>query len=484
MRIFLATLGTETNTFATYPTGIEEFQNGLWSETGIEAATPDPAAGPARTWLGQARALGWDVVEGLHAFAPPSGITTRDAYETMRDRILSDLEAAGPVDVILLFLHGAMIAEGYDDCEGDLVSRCRAIAGEGTVIGVELDLHAHIDEVLIGAADLVVIYKTYPHIDYNERAAELFDLAAAARRGDIAPKMALFDCHTLALYPTTPDGPMKGFVADMVAAEGQGGILSLSLNHGFPWADCPIGGAKMLAIADGDPALAERTAAEFGAKFIAIREEAVLQFTGFEESIELAREKGDKPLLLADVSDQAGSGAPGDTAHMARAFIEAGIPNAVFGPIWDPGAVEICFRLGTGARINLRIGGKFEPQSGPPLDVEVEILCLKRDAFQTQEGLEDVTCGDLAVVRHAGVEIILTAKRTNVFDPSFFTLHGVTLEDKQVIGIKNLYKHTDIFAPLVRAQHYVATPGTSQPDLAKMPFRRLPRPMWPLDASA
>src|SRR3569833_2338262 len=158
--------------------------------------------------------------------------------------------------------------------------------------------------------------------------------------------MALFDCNVLALFPTTPEGPMKRFVADMMAAEGKNSILSLSLDHGFPWADSPIGGAKMLAYADGR---------------------------------------------------------------------------------------------------------------------------------------EPVSIGDIAVVRHGGVEIVLTSKRVNVYAPSFFTLHGVTLADKQVIGIKNLYKHTDVFAPLVRAQHYVATPGVSQPALALLPIRRLPWPMWPLD---
>jgi len=481
MRIFTATLGTETNTFATYPTGLEEFRDGLWSETGIENAAADPNAGPALVWLHRARALGWDVVESLHAFAPPSGTVTRHAYETMRDHILGDLRGAGRIDAVLLYLHGAMIADGYDDCEGDLVTRVRAIVGEETRIGVELDLHAHIDHALGDAADVIVFFKAYPHIDYNERAGDVFDLIERTLAGGCDPRMALFDCNVLALFPTTPEGPMKRFVADMMAAEGKNSILSLSLNHGFPWADSPIGGAKMLAIADGSDELASSAAREFGQRFRRICADAALKFTSFDAAIDLAAQPGDKPLLLADVSDQSGSGAPGDTTHMARAFIERQIPNAVFGPIWDPAAIEVAFRMGAGTRINLRIGGKSEPQSGPPLDVEVEILFVKRDAWQTQDGLEPVSIGDIAVVRHGGVEIVLTSKRVNVYAPSFFTLHGVTLADKQVIGIKNLYKHTDVFAPLVRAQHYVATPGVSQPDLALLPFRRLPRPMWPLD---
>lgn len=481
MRLFLATLGTETNTFASFPTGLDDFRRTLWAENGIAAVAATPWSTPARQWLKHATARGWEVVESLHAFAEPAGPTTRDAYETMRDRILGDLERAGPVDAVLMFLHGAMVAVGYDDCEADLVMRMRAQAGPGVRIGIELDLHAHIDERLTDAADLIVLYKAYPHIDYAERADDLFALMERTLAGEIAPVMALFDCKTMGLFPTTRDGPMPKFVSEMLAAEGHGGVLSLSLNHGFPWADVPNAGAKMLAVADGDIAIAQRTADEFGQRFYAVRAEATLPFVSLEHAIARAKEPGDKPILLADTSDQTGGGAPGDTTHMLRAFIDAGIRNAVYGPLWDPMAVGICFAVGVGARMKLRIGGKYEPHSGPPLDVDAQVLFLKRNATQDQLGREEVPIGDIAVVRAEGIEILLTTVRTGVFSPTIFTRHGVTLEGRTVIGLKNLYRHTDVFAPLVREQLYVATPGACPPDWASIPFTRIPRPIWPLD---
>lgn len=481
MRLFIATLGTETNTFASFPTGIDDFRRGLWVETGIANATPSPWAAPAQHWLQRATALGWEVVESLHTFAEPAGPTTRSAYELMRDRILSDLAAAGPVDAVLMFLHGAMIAEGYDDCEADFVTRMRAQVGADVLIGLELDLHAHIDETLVGVADLIVFYKAYPHIDYTERAADLFTLAERTLSGEIDPVMALFDCKVMGLFPTTRDGPMPGYIADLFAAEGQGGILSLSLNHGFPWADVPNAGAKMLAIADGDPELARRAAEDYGRRFYAIRAEATLPFVPFAEAIAAAKIPGDKPLLLADTSDQTGGGAPGDTTYMLKALIDAGIRNAVYAPLWDVLAVGICFAVGVGAKLRLRIGGKFEPHSGPCLDVDAEVLFLKRDAFQDQLESERVPIGDIAVIRVEGIEVLLTTRRVGVFSPTMFTHHGITLEDKQVIGLKNLYKHRDVFAPLVRDQLFVATPGACPPDWASIPFKRIPRPMWPLD---
>jgi microcystin degradation protein MlrC len=482
MRVFLATLGTETNTFASLPTGLEDFRRGLWAENGIDEVAPTPWSAPARHWLGRAREAGWEVVESLHAFAEPAGTTTRAAYEFMRDRILADLRAAGEVDAVLMFLHGAMVADGYDDCEADLVTRIRDLCGRRTRIGIELDLHAHIDDRLLSPSDIIVFYKAYPHIDYTARADDLFTLMARTLAGEIAPVMSLFECRTMGLFPTTREGPMVDFVADLFAAEGRNGILSLSLNHGFPWADVPHAGTKMLAIADGDAELARRTAESFGRRFRAIRAEATLPFVGLEEAIRRAAEPGDRPILLADTSDQTGGGAPGDTTYMLAAFFDAGIRNAVYGPLWDPLAVGICFAVGVGSRLRLRLGGKLEPHSGPCLDVEATVRHLRRDAYQDQLESERVPIGDVAVVSAEGIEILLTTRRTGVFSPTIFTHHGITLADKQVIGLKNLYRHRDVFRPLTREQLFVATPGLCTPDWKSIPFRRIPRPMWPLDA--
>lgn len=481
MKVFLASFGTESNTFATYPAGLADFKEGMWCEGNIANEHPSPWSGPAKLWFARAKERGWEVCEGLHTFAQPAGTVSRIVYEQLRDRILAELRESGPVDAVLLFLHGAMVAEGYDDCEGDLTRRVREIVGKNVKIGVELDLHAHIDQVLLDAVDLIVFYKSYPHIDHNDRAQDLFDLMGRTLSGDIDPHMCLFDCKTMGLFPTTPEGPMKDFVAEMIRSEGKDGILSLSLNHGFPWADVPLAGAKMLAMSDGDPSLARAAAEKFGKQFYHIRVAAALTFTQMDDTIGIAATNRGKPVLLADVSDQTGGGAPGDTCHMVRAFLDAGIESAVFGPIWDPAAIEICFQLGVGATSMLRIGGKHEPQSGPPLDIEMEITFLKRDCWQENEGMEDVFIGDVAVIKSRGIEIVLTSVRTNVYSPGFFTQHGVTLEDKQVIGVKNLYKHTDVFAPLVQNQYYVATPGLCQPDFARLDFTKLTRPIWPFD---
>ena len=147
-----------------------------------------------------------------------------------------------------------------------------------------------------------------------------------------------------------------------------------------------------------------------------------------------------------------------------------------------PLAVGICFELGVGAKARLRIGGKYELVLRPSLDVDAEVLFLKRDAHQDQLANERVPIGDVAVIRVEGIEVLLNTKRSGVFSPTMFTHQGITLEDKQVIGLKNLYRHRDVFRPLTRDQLFVATPGSCTPDWASIPFTKIPRPMWPLDA--
>ncbi len=202
-----------------------------------------------------AAARGWEVAESLIANAEPAGKTLRKAYEGFRDEILTDLKAALPVDAVLLDLHGAMVADGYDDCEGDLIASVRQVVGADVPIGVELDLHCHITEKMVNNATIIITYKEYPHTDTADRALELFNLIADTVEGKIHPTMGVFDCRMIGLFYPTAE-PMKSYVARMKALEGKNGVLSVSLAHCFPWGDVPDLGAKTLVVTDNNPAQA------------------------------------------------------------------------------------------------------------------------------------------------------------------------------------------------------------------------------------
>src|SRR6185295_13054214 len=210
MRLFTATLATETNTFSPLPTGLASYQESVFLRAG-EHPDDAPRMCTAPLFVARRRAAGEDftLIEGSCFAASPAGTTNRADYEFMRDEILAQLKAAMPVDGLLLGLHGAMVAHGYDDVEGDIIERCREIVGPKCVIGVELDPHCHLTLKRLSKSDIIVLYKEFPHTDVVDRAEDVLDLVLKTLRGQIKPVMSVYDCRQIQSYPTTIQ-PMRG----------------------------------------------------------------------------------------------------------------------------------------------------------------------------------------------------------------------------------------------------------------------------------
>jgi len=479
MRVFVAALGTETNTFSPIPTGLGSFEAYLWFPAGTHPEEPRFFTGPIVAARRRAAEDGFTLIEGLAAFAAPAGPTTQHAWQTLRDRVLGELQAALPVDVVLLALHGAMVAEGCDDCEGDLLARARAMVGDDVVIGAELDPHCHLSEAMTGAADLLVFYKEYPHVDTYERAEELVDLALRAARREIRPTMATFECGMIATIHTTRE-PARGFVERTRTLEGRDGILSVSLCHGFPWADVADQGVKTLVISDGDVAKAGALAAELGREVQAMRGHTAAPMLAHDEGLERALAATRGPVVLADTSDNPGGGAPGDATFLLRRLLERGVTGAAVGPLWDPVAVGFCHLAGQGGRVRLRLGGKVGPISGAPLDVEAKVLHVAKGATQRFSG--GVTqLGDVAAIRIEGTDVLVNATRTQAFDPALFTDHGIALDDKQIVVVKSAQHFHAGFAPIAKEVLWLDGPGALSQDFARLGYSRVRRPIWPLD---
>jgi microcystin degradation protein MlrC len=478
MRVFAATLATETNTFSPIPTGLESFAD----HTYRAGEHPDePTLFTAPLWVARqrAKANNWQVIEGLCTFAQPAGITTRHAYETLRDELLDNLRQALPVDIVLLGMHGAMVADGYDDCEGDLLTRVRALVGPKTIVGGELDPHCHMTRRMIDHADVLICYKEYPHTDFVERAEELVNLCAAAAKGEIKPVMSLHDCRMIGIYHT-PREPMRGFVDRMQAREGRDGVLSVSVAHGFPWGDVPDVGTRILVVTDGAPEVGTRVAQEVGAELKSLRGRTMPTYLSIPEALDRALASDGGPVVVADVSDNPGGGAPGDSTFLLSALLERGVEQAALGPMWDPMAVRLCFEAGEGSNLPLRIGGKTGPMSGDPLDIEARVVKLVRGAHQAF-GASQVGMGDCVAVRVGGVEVVLTSARVQAMGRDLFTNLGVELERKRLIVVKSSQHFYAAFAPIAKEVLYCGAPGAIAPDLTQVPYRRAVRPLWPLD---
>lgn len=479
MRVFSAGLGTETNTFAPLPTGLDAFVEHGYYPAGQH---PDHMTFyGAPLWVARERgsSLGWDLREGLVAGAQPGGPTTRRAYETLRDTILSDLRAALPVDLVLLGLHGAMVADGYPDCEGDLLRAVREMVGPATVIGAELDPHVHLSPAMVDVADLLVMFKEYPHTDILARAYELVDLCAAKAAGTIAPVAAMVDCEMVVPFHTTRS-PAKDLVARMQALEGHDGILSVSLSHGFATGDVPDMGTKVLVYADGDAARAHAVARQLAHEVIALRDQLRVSYLGIDEAIDAALASPLAPVALADRSDNPGSGAPGDATFMLRRLIERDVQDAALGPLWDPGAVRVAFAAGVNATLAMRIGGKTGPSSGDPVDCDCTVKALVPGMTMTSLAGSQVQLGDCALVQTGGIEIVLTSLRNQALNVDLFTRIGCDPVSKKLLVLKSAQHFHASFSKVAALILYVAAPGAASPHHHLLPYRHIKRPKWPL----
>lgn len=477
MKVFIACLGTETNSFSSMLTGWTNFEETMLFRGDATKHTPSTFSLPLHVWRKATEERQGQVVESVAAFAQPAGPTVRKVYEGLRDEILDDLKAAMPVDIVLLSMHGAMTADGYEDCEGDLLAKVREVVGPDVVVGGELDLHCSITPEMLAAADALVTFKEYPHIDVGERASELFEICLAAHEGAAKPVMAVYDTRMINMW-RTPVSPVKEFVADMQAAEGEGGVLSVSFAHGFPWQDVPCTSAKMLVVADGDEALAAATAKTFGERLWAMREETQGQTMGIDEALDAAA-AGPGPVVMADVADNAGGGAPSDSTYVLARALERGDQGLLIGYFWDPVAVRFCEEAGVGETIDLRVGGKCGPASGAPVDVRATVKRIVHDATQTFGDATMPMGTAVWIGTDAGIDLILTSKRTQVFHPDGMEQLGIAPGGYKGIVVKSIQHFYAGFAPIAAEVLYVSAPGAIPRDYANIPYKRFSDEYWP-----
>ncbi len=407
----------------------------------------------------------------------------RAVYERLREHLLGQLRAALPVDAVILPLHGAMVADGYADCEGDLIEHVRALVGPTVPIGVELDLHCHFTERMRAHADVIIAYKEYPHTDVVDRLQEVWRLTLDTAVGKIKPIIAVHDCRMVGFWHTTRE-PMSGFVRRMMDAEGEPGILSVSFGHGFPYGDTADAGAKMWVVSDEnvDPGgisgqrLAERLGQEIWDLRFVTRAEAL----GIDAAIDriLATSAG-KPVIVADTADNSGGGAAGDSTFVLAKLVERGVGNIALGAFWDLGAIQICRESGVGATLDMRVGGKCGPASGTPVDLRVTVRAIVDSYRQTALGMT-MECGpSVWISTESGLDIVLISIRQQVYATDVFTGLGIDLAGKRAIVVKSSQHFHAQFAPIGSEVLYVDTPGLLRSDFENLPFRHRSLNYWP-----
>jgi microcystin degradation protein MlrC len=317
-----------------------------------------------------------------------------------------------------------------------------------------------------------------------ERADDLFPVIEGAIEGRTKPVMAAFDCRMIGVFHTTRQ-PMRGFVDKLQAMEGKDGVLSLSIGHGFPWADVKEMGTRLIAITDNDKAKAEKLARELGLEFFAMREQTQPPYVTLDAAMaRVSSHNLPKPMVLADVSDNAGGGAASDSTFILKELLDRKVKDAALAMIWDPGAVKLAFEVGEGAELDIRLGGKLGPQSGPPVDARAKVLKVAKDVTIEFGGERKSvgTIGDAAALEIEGVTVIVNTRRSQCLSRDCFTKLGVDPSTKKVVVVKSMQHFHAAYAPIASEVVYVAAPGALVPDWSLLPYRNVDKAQWPFVA--
>jgi len=486
VRVFLAMLSHETNTFSNVPTDRAQFEARDLRYGGEIVETYRDTGTCLGGMIAAAERLGITLLPSVAASASPAGLVTRDIYEHVKQRMLADLKAAGRLDGVLLDLHGAMVLEGVDDGEGDIIAAVRQAVGPEVPIAVTLDFHGNLGKDMIGKADLLHGYKTYPHVDMAERGVEAAERLAQVIGGRIKPTAAW---RKPPLMPPlgrqgTARGPMRRLYDLADEMEKDPKVISISLFAGFPYADIPDAGLGIYVVTDDDKALAERLADQLARVAWEHRHEFIHTALPVKDAVAKALAADGRPIVLADMADNTGGGAAGDGTEILRELLRVGARSATVACIWDAAAVQACVKAGVGAHVTLDVGGKVDDRHGAPLRVTGTVRTLSDGRFihrgPMMHGLPG-RLGTTAVLDVNDVKVILISYRWQTLDPEMIRFVGIDPLREKILVVKSTIHYRAAFEPIAKEIIEVDAPGLSSSNLARFEYRRVRRPIFPLD---
>ncbi len=490
MRLLLAMMKHETNTFSPVPTGLQRFRD--WALVEGQAAA-EAFAGtntPFAAYLDLAREAGAEIVTPIAAEAMPSTLVEAAAYDHITGAIL-EAASSGRFDGCLLDLHGAMVAEQESDGEGGLLEALRQI-DSNLPIAVTCDLHCNLTRRMIENCTALIGYKTYPHVDMYDVGAQIGRILLQAIRGELEPVMAWGQVPVLAqtLRMGTADAPMDR-LQEMTQREEAEGVLAATLFGGFPLADIPDAGVSAVVVVDGDTALAESACGRLLDAAWEAREDFVYRGEPLDKAV--ARAKGIEagPVVLLDHADNTASGGTQDCMAVIAEVLRQGLEDVAVAAVFDPTAVQAMAAAGTGAEVTLELGGKTEMPSigrrGEPLRVSGWVKALTDGRWTVRGPMYTgvaVDTGPTALLQVGGVEIVVTSKHHEPWDLGIFTHNGVDPRERRFLLLKSRIHYRAGFAPLSVETIRCDGVGVTTSDNSLLRFEKIRRPIYPLDPDA
>ncbi len=475
----------ETNTFSTVPTDLEAFR----AQTYLAGEGIPAEYGGTRTTIGGimdiASERGDELVFTVAAEATPSGLVTRDAYDTIVGQMLKGFKPSPKADGVLLALHGAMMADGIDDGEGELLARIRGIVGAEMPVVVVLDLHSHITETMVGQTSALIGYQKYPHTDMYERGVEAIRLIERIARGEVKPVSGLNKPPMIPPCGTchTQGGLYSELWEEALRADRPAKILTTSLFAGFPYADVASMGFAVLVYADGDARVAQAEADHLAATAWDRREEFVHKPMSMCEAVSRAAAAVGRPVVIADIADNPGGGASNDGVEILRELMRQGVRDAAVATIYDPKVVQQAWAAGIGGTIRTSLGAKTDSLHGAPIEVEGRVRLLFDGAFRYKGPMmrgAHGSVGTSAVLEVGGIRVIVCSERLQSRDPELFRAAGIDPLDMKILVVKSAVHFRAAFEPIAVEVMEADGPGLTSPDMSRFEFKRIRRPMFPI----
>ena len=423
---------------------------------------------------------GWDMQPLLWAGAIPSAHVTREAFERIADEMVTRLRAAGSLDGVFLDLHGAMVCEHLDDGEGELLARVRQVVGPSVPIACSLDLHGNITQRMVELADILVGFRTYPHVDMAEtgrRAARL--LMERMNRGRGFEKAFIRLPYLVPIPWQCTDLAPAATLYQLVAELEQDTVLSTSLFMGFPAADFPECGPTVVAYAESQSeaqAAAERIALQYERDEPGFVGRVFTAQDGVAEAMRLCRQGTLGPVVLADTQDNPGAGGDSNTTGMLRALIECGVDDAAIGLIVDPQAAAQAHAAGQGAEVQLSLGGQSGVAGDSPFQGTFRVESLADGSLTANGpyfGGAQLALGPSACLRIAGVRVVVATHKVQLADREMFRFVGIVPEETPILVVKSSVHFRADFSPIAAHILVCIAPGPMAFDPADLPWRRL-----------
>lgn len=490
-RILLAGLFHETHTFLEGRTTLADFAVCRGAELLGKAGDGSPVAG----FLEVAQAAGWEVVPALDMRATPSAMVADAVLEGFWTEFaaVAQREVGTGLDAVFLVLHGAMAATGEPDVEGEVLARLRGRPGfEHLPVFVVLDLHANVTARMARHANALVAYRENPHTDAHATAVRAANLLRRTLETGVVPRTSWRRAPVIWAPPGTGTAqePMRSLEMQARALERTDpAVWDVSVTPGFSFADTPETGLSFSIVTTAPEAEAQALLATLCREAWLRRAEGEITYPAVETVLAKILPVTRGPVLLVEPSDNIGGGAPGDGTGVLRGLLQVDVPSAGV-IINDPAAAAAAGQAGAGARLTLKIGGRGSALDEGPVTLAVEVISLSDGRFELEDihshlasmSGRSIDMGPCAVVRHRGITILLTSRKTPPFDLGQWRSQGIEPRELAIIGVKAAVAHRRAYDPIAVESYFVDTPGPCSSNVRAFRFHHLRRPVWPLDA--